>query len=147
MSDSADMRRGAFAAVVLVLLAGPARTEPQTTLDVVCDLRTVLAGRADGGPLAHDGPTLPLTFRDQDPTAGRALMIVGNEPYETAVGMTIDKEAIVYLQEQSGVGKLLISTASKATPDGWPAVASQHGWAEGDLKIRVLTGLCRMRLR
>jgi hypothetical protein len=42
---------------------------------------------------------------------------------------------------------MLVVTGNKPTPEGWPAVATQHGWAGGEITVRTLTGLCRMRAR
>lgn len=36
--------------------------------------------------------------------------------------MTVDKGVIVYLQEQPGIGKLLVATQTKPTADGWPTM-------------------------
>ena len=89
-----------------------------------------------------------LTFRDIDARAGIAKLQVEPDVFEQPVAVTVENGAITYLQEQPGVGKMIVATQTKPSENGWPAMMSQHGVdAGGNLLVRVATGLCRMRAR
>lgn len=129
-------------------MACAAAQAPPKPPEIVCDVTTVLlAGRMDGQVLRTEGVTVPgspaarLTFRGHDAQNGRAALLIDDEPAENPVGMTVDQGAIVYLQEQPGIGKLLVATQAKPTADGWPATATLNG----TLTLRVMTGRCRAR--
>lgn len=135
-------------------VSGPAPAQERRQPEVVCDLTPMLAGAFEGSRLSrHDlvrenAEAIRLTFRDIDPAAGTAKMIVGQGASgELPVAVTVDAGAIVYLHERPGVSKMIVSTANKPTAEGWPAVMSQHGWSGGELTIRAASSLCRMRAR
>lgn len=143
-----------FAVTASLGLVNLARAQPTRQPEVVCDLVPILAGAFDGARLSRhelvreNAETIRLTFRDIDPKAGTARMIIGEGASgEMDVAVTVDAGAIVYLQEKPGVSKMIVSTANRATSEGWPAVISQHGWSGGELTIRAPSGLCRMRAR
>ena len=142
---------GAFA---LGAVVSRAEAQPVRQPEIVCDLAPMLAGAFEGSRLArHDlvrenAEAIRLTFRDIDPAAGKAKMIVGEGASgEFAVAVTVDADAIVYMHEKPGMSKMIVSTANKPTSEGWPAVMSQHGWSGGELPIQAASGLCRMRAR
>lgn len=143
-----------FTLTAALCLIDPARSHPTRQPEVVCDLVPILAGAFDGARLSRhelvreNAETIRLTFRDIDPKAGTARMIVGEGASgEMAVAVTVDAGAIVYLHEKPGVSKMIVSTGNGPTSEGWPAVMSQHGWSGGELTIRAASGLCRMRAR
>jgi len=89
----------------------------------------------------------PRSEDKHDSRAGAATMVMEGETVEQRVGTTSDKSSIVDMLEEPGTSKLLVSTQSKPTPDGWPAIMTQHEWGTGDLTINVLTRIGRMRAR
>ena len=97
---------------------GSAHPQAPRQPEVVCDLTPILAGAFDGPRLSrHDlvrenAEAIRLTFRDINPVAGTASMIVGQGASgEFAVAVTVDAGAIVYLHERPGVSKMIVSTA------------------------------------
>jgi len=140
----------------LILLAAAtadsAGAPPQP--EVVCDLTPVLSGHFEGSRFVREelsgspAKTVRFTFRDIDPKAGTARLNVEPDTFDQPVAVSVESGAISYLQEQPGVGKMVVATQTKPTDQGWPATMSQHGWtAEGSLFIRTATGMCRMRAR
>lgn len=143
---------GALALTTAVL--SPAAAQPVRQPEVVCDHTPILAGAFEGSRLSrHDlvrenAELVRLTFRDIDPAAGTAKMIGGQGVSgELPVSVSVDAGAIVYLHEKPGVSKMIVSTGTKPTVEGWPVVMSQHGWARGELTVRAASGTCRMRAR
>lgn len=145
--------RTALIAIAIIVGHLSAAAQPARQPEVVCDLSPVLVGGIEGGKLRTDlspasAEPMRLTFRDINPVSGSANMIVGDGASGVqAVGVTVDSGAIVYLHERPGVSKMLVTTGNEPSPEGWPAVASQHGWAGGKVTVLTLTGLCRMRAR
>ena len=75
-------------------------------------------------------------------------MIVGEGASgDIDVQMTSEPGAITFLAEKSRAPKMLVTVQTKAppSPEGWPAVMSQHGWPEGNVTLRVFSGACRLR--
>lgn len=137
-------RVGPILSVMLVSFAWPALGAAP---EIVCDLTAVSAGHLDAKMFVPDPPAKPLrlTFRGHDPKAGTARMQIDDDPAEHQVRMTADPGAIVYLLQEPGIGKLLVSTAAKASPDGWSAVATRHQWSTGVLTAELMAGACRYR--
>ena len=140
-----------FAALGMILFAmSAAAAQPQ----LVCDLTPILSGVIEGDRLrAYDlvrenAELVRLTFSAMDPKAGTARMIVGEGASgEMDVAMTTEPGVIGFLAEKSRASKLLVTVQTKAppSPQGWPAVMSQHGWPEGTVTLRAFSGACRLR--
>lgn len=142
----------ALAAITAILFtAGSAAlAQPSRQPEVVCDLKPVLAGTIEAGQLRtrDDAEPIRLTFRDLDPKAGTGKVLFGaGASGEEFVAVTVEAAVITYLHERAGVSKMIVTTANKPTPEGWPAVMSQHGSGSGAITIRAATGFCRMRAR
>lgn len=135
----------------VVDLAASARADQPR---LVCDLTPVLSGTFEGDRLRTDGPVrenderVRLTFSAMDPKAGTARMIVGEDVSgELDVAMTSEPGVIGFLVEKSRASKMLVTVQTKVPvgPQGWPAIMSQHGWPEGTVTLRALSGACRLR--
>lgn len=136
------------------LLPLSAAAQPARQPEVVCDLTPALVGVMAGSKLTRhelvkeNAEPVQLTFRDIDPGAGTAKMLIGEGASGVrTVGITSEKGAVVFLHELPGSSKMLVSIQAKSTTEGSPAVATLHGWGHGDLTVKVMTGLCRMRAR
>lgn len=143
----------ATALAILAAYSGDQAPAPRQP-EVVCDLAPVLAGHFEGPSFVREhiqesaAAPLRFTFRDIDPKAGTAKMNVEPDTFDQAVMVAVEDGAISYLQEQPGIGKMVVATQTKPTDQGWPATMSQHGWRpDGQLWLRAAAGLCRMRAR
>lgn len=133
----------------LVVVAATSGDQAVTTgqPEVVCDLTPVLAGRFEGPSFVREQLTassaarIRFTFRDIDPKAGAAKLNVEPDTFDQPVAVSVENGAIFYLQEQPGIGKMIVATQTKPTEEGWPATMSQHGWtSDGQLWLRGAPG-------